>query len=760
MFELSCDLFNNLKTSWRFWVKKMFLKISCVVCKEQFEDQFELATHFIESHTTEDQFKCIFCAVVYPDGDALEDHLKLVHTDQLYPDDDNIDSQPCETYLIEIETSQLKSPYPLQTSPIQPTENETVQPREDKPNLNNLNQNFEIETSQPKVKQTIQTMLNQPSTSDAGELRRTYQLQTSPNQATEIETSQPIQNTPIQINSNQAIDFKQLLRESPSHIHIKISQNTGQSDTYKDITDSNLKIPDSQSEICSSDFGQCKKSSEKCLQIPAELLPNLGSTKGNNVIDAVKKNIDSNFENHASEMSLSNKIQVFPTKSDDSFKHDFAIFFGLANKSNQMTNVNNNILAKNSSWFSSSREEDEKVFKKNTTKFAKINSVGGNVGQSWLTSSDKSSDRANLDSKTSSPEGNDCPIKSILCVFCGQEVSQSHPPVYHMEAENVGKSTVYFCNICSKDFAKKKKCIKHIINVHGKRKAKCNICDEKVLKVGSYSHHVKEKKNATDSTQRYLCDLCLNEYKNKSDCAKHVKRYHGNGTVEKVMIECVFCSKLVNNDRPYSHHIQIKDTIDLPNFCCDICQKSFGRKDKCTTHILNSHVKKYRENVTFNDSTQRYFCDVCQEEFKRQSNCTIHVKKYHENGTVETNLIECIFCHKMVNKASPYLHHIKFKVTLDLHNFYCDICQKSFNRKQNCKLHIVRLHARKYHVNTLECILCKKMVKGTKPYFHHIKIKDTVELRKIYCDICQKSFRHKLNCKNHILKCHVRKVNF
>ena len=31
--------------------------MSCVVCKEHFEDQFELAAHFMESHTTENEFK-------------------------------------------------------------------------------------------------------------------------------------------------------------------------------------------------------------------------------------------------------------------------------------------------------------------------------------------------------------------------------------------------------------------------------------------------------------------------------------------------------------------------------------------------------------------------------------------------------------------------------------------------------------------------------------------------------------------------------
>ena len=83
------------------------------------------------------------------------------------------------------------------------------------------------------------------------------------------------------------------------------------------------------------------------------------------------------------------------------------------------------------------------------------------------------------------------------------------------------------------------------------------------------------------------------------------------------------------------------------DFCCDICSKTFGRKEHLTRHTKHIQEENHEENI-----------EMCESYFRKEQSLKLHI---------------CL-CTKMGK------------------NFVCDASAKSFPRKTSFDRHITDIH--------------------------------------------------------------------
>ena len=126
----------------------------------------------------------------------------------------------------------------------------------------------------------------------------------------------------------------------------------------------------------------------------------------------------------------------------------------------------------------------------------------------------------------------------------------------------------------------------------------------------------------TSSDRMKTCKVCGKEFILEIALKKHKTRKHAT-------LDQNSASEIVKNQKQ-------DDRIKEKNFTCDICDKSFTRKDSLHGHIQAVHNKE-----------KRFQCSICNHEFYLKHNMESHVKRVH-------------------NKEK---------------NFQCDICDKAFTQK-------------------------------------------------------------------------------
>ncbi|XP_077299423.1 uncharacterized protein LOC143920413 [Arctopsyche grandis] len=179
---------------------------------------------------------------------------------------------------------------------------------------------------------------------------------------------------------------------------------------------------------------------------------------------------------------------------------------------------------------------------------------------------------------------------------------------------------------------------------------------------------------------------------------------------------------------------------------CDICSKSFNRKD-----YLNIHMRLHA-------GVKPYICDICSKTFTTKQIISVHMGIH---TGVKPHI--CYICSKkFIQKHQIIAHmgtHTKVKP------YKCDICLKSFHRKWELSVHVV-IHT---GVKPYKCDICLKTFSkkqshsahmcihtGVKPHKCdicllnvHLRVHNRVKSYK--CDICLKSFLRKWELSAHVV---------
>ncbi|XP_075237803.1 uncharacterized protein LOC142334020 [Lycorma delicatula] len=151
------------------------------------------------------------------------------------------------------------------------------------------------------------------------------------------------------------------------------------------------------------------------------------------------------------------------------------------------------------------------------------------------------------------------------------------------------------------------------------------------------------------------------------------------------------------------------------------------------------------EGIIKGSATKSFICNFCQKSFNNKNNLKVHLNTH----TKEKKYI-CNVCQKSFNHKPDLKRHINSHTNEK--NYVCNFCQKSFHRKHDLYRHINSHTKEKNYI----CNFCSKSFNESSELHLHFNI----HMEEGYiCKCCQKSFKNKNNIKAR-LNTHTNEKNY
>ena len=214
---------------------------------------------------------------------------------------------------------------------------------------------------------------------------------------------------------------------------------------------------------------------------------------------------------------------------------------------------------------------------------------------------------------------------NLTCYLCLRLFKNKYRLADHMLTHD--DDNPFFCVACKKGFTRKFTYEQHILSNHSDSKEDhvCSSCKINFSSSANLNRHIKTKHQTTQ--EDYSCNLCDKKFKRHDTLFRHERVDHNlkrNETIipgindEKDCFKCNFCDEIFSYKFTLKRHIE--DIHAMKTYSCNMCAKTFKRKDELQIHIQV-------HNVTLN----RIVCEICREEFPGKPQLREHRLKIHEN---------------------------------------------------------------------------------------------------------------------------------
>jgi uncharacterized C2H2 Zn-finger protein len=196
---------------------------------------------------------------------------------------------------------------------------------------------------------------------------------------------------------------------------------------------------------------------------------------------------------------------------------------------------------------------------------------------------------------------------------------------------------------------------------------------------------------------------------------------------------CEICGKSFSRkDGLYRHMRSIHS--EPKSYDCPQCDLSFSRKDTLNRHINNVHLQ-----------IRNYACRICGEKFKQSGALRRHIQTIHE----KTNLFKCPHCEAEFPRKDALNRHVN-AVHLNIRPHVCDECGDSFKLPGHLKEHKLSKHSKKRpHV----CEECGFAFKLRSHLNDHVRVVHQ-NFRPHACEECNSAFPHARDLKLHVIAVH------
>lgn len=253
----------------------------------------------------------------------------------------------------------------------------------------------------------------------------------------------------------------------------------------------------------------------------------------------------------------------------------------------------------------------------------------------------------------------------------------------------------YHCTYCSKDFTRNDHLRRHQQRVHGEETAAAA--------------------SIADVTQRFICQECKAIFTSSGHLRVHMENKHHNDFNDFINHPQELSAR--KHQSPDTSYV-IVDGKKRP--VCQLCNKSFSKKDHLSRHINNLHAGMTSTTFEhFASPDQSFNCNLCGKRFSRPEFLRRHLDDVHSHANQMEMLNQLNpnnpYSNGQVNPIEPFLmppphmtsmfgvpsfenplptpaapKQTKAPSALKTHN--CSICSKNFTRRYHLTRHQKSLH--------------------------------------------------------------------
>ena len=273
---------------------------------------------------------------------------------------------------------------------------------------------------------------------------------------------------------------------------------------------------------------------------------------------------------------------------------------------------------------------------------------------------------------------------------------QDDPELFEGNADplDLQEFTSHFCPKCNSEF----------IDFQSMQKCKCDKRLKRSKSSMQYDNEESEESNIDSSDFNYSSDeeppMKKKKPKrtNKSVQKKKPKssKIGRPSTVPKNQ-ECPTCGKKFSNNSNFKRHVRMhnrENPILEYIYACDQCDKKFQS---------NYNLERHKRSHT---GEKPYSCDFCQQSYINSQDLKKHLFRHTgEQSRVDfnENAIKCKFCVDKLNGYQALLAHYKdshgeayasyiVDVCVKNSQFQCELCESSYARKSDLKMHTLKVH--------------------------------------------------------------------
>lgn len=400
---------------------------------------------------------------------------------------------------------------------------------------------------------------------------------------------------------------------------------------------------------------------------------------------------------------------------------------------------------------------------------------------------DNTTDMTKTERECKEDDASDIPKSNVrhVCNLCGTRYISQMKYKFHMERHRLNKVDKCVCLVCDKETENENLLWDHYLHIHkSPTRYICLECDGTFSKKSNLNDHQRKYRHSdykemlnieTDEDNNQTQKVIIKQKKRCTVCRKLIKDTDPNANndlatcascedssaclivngeetkaISQRQYHCLKCRKhFMRLERLEFHEMRHNENMD--EFICSTCGKEFSGENSLYEHYLFVH-KGARPHV----------CEVCGKSFQLKA----RLKEHHRKHTGEKPY-QCEIC----GLRSMTTHALKFHKKSHLSTRHtCEICGKSFLKKQNLNEHLEKHWKKDKNISLSQVFTCPvcncdlptfRMLKHHMIGNHQLDRQDPLIMKQkpLYeCNECQEKFKHQMSLKAHKEKVHEGKI--